>query len=239
ALEGDRDPISGFGLRALALRGKCTVLVGDPLDCFVNIGVGYLGDRLLDRKTLEIGELDRGNDLDRNGIGQIGLPGEDILNGFLLGRHGDLGFGRQTEAALRENLRVGIADRLIDGFRHHRAAIHFLEVAYRHLAWTKAVETYFVLEVDQASVRLGIEIRCGNADLEFVLQSLSEGLCDLHGVNLLPAWSGSTPTLSIWSTHGTKACVGGSADPILPGHTYPFGNRFLQYRHANAVSAWC
>src|SRR2546421_5752422 len=27
--------------------------------------------------------------------------------------------------------------------------------------------------------------------------------------------------------------------PILPGQTYPFGNRFLQYRHANAVSAWC
>jgi hypothetical protein len=34
-----------------------------------------------------------------------------------------------------------------------------------------------------------------------VLQSLSEGFCDLHGVNLLPAWSGlNAGTLSIWST---------------------------------------
>src|SRR5713226_8493446 len=45
-------------------------------------------------------------------------------------------------------------------------------------------------------------------------------------------------TLSIWWTRGIGACVGGSADPIL-GETCPFGNRFLQYRHANAVSAWC
>src|SRR6266481_2886907 len=27
--------------------------------------------------------------------------------------------------------------------------------------------------------------------------------------------------------------------PNPSGETYPFGNRFLQYRHANAVSAWC
>ena len=61
-------------------------------------------------------------------------------------------------------------------------------MADRHLARTKAVETDLVLEVHQTRVRLGIEIRCGNADLEFVLQSLGEGFCDLHGVNLLPAF---------------------------------------------------
>src|SRR6476646_4792972 len=36
-----------------------------------------------------------------------------------------------------------------------------------------------------------------------------------------------------------QAGVGGSADPYPSGETCPFGNRFLQYRHANAVSAWC
>src|SRR5665647_3700687 len=72
--------------------------------------------------------------------------------------------------------------------RHHRAAIHLLEVADRHLARTKAVETDLVLEVHQAGTRLRIEVRCGDADLEFVLQSLDEGFCDLHGVNLLPAF---------------------------------------------------
>ncbi len=188
ALEGNRDPIPGLGLGALALCGIGAVLVGDPLDGIIDIGVGHLGDRLLDRKALEVGELDRGHDLDRDRVGQIGFSGEDVLDGFFLGRHGDLGFGRQAEAALGEKLRIGVADGLVDGLRHHRAAIHLLEVAHRHLAGTKSVEANLVLEVHQTGVRLGIEIRCGNADLKFVLQSLDEGFCDLHGVNLLPAF---------------------------------------------------
>src|SRR6476661_10852662 len=36
-----------------------------------------------------------------------------------------------------------------------------------------------------------------------------------------------------------QAGVGGSAGPYPSGETYSFGNRFLQFRHANAVSAWC
>ena len=78
ALEGDGDPVAVLGLGALALRGKGTVLVGDALDRLVDVGVGHLDDRLLDRKTLEVGELDRRHHLDRNGVGQIGLPGEDV-----------------------------------------------------------------------------------------------------------------------------------------------------------------
>ena len=109
---------------------------------------------------------------------------------FCLGRHRDLGLGREAEAALGENLRVGVADGLVDGLGHHRAAIHLLEVAHRHLAGAEAVESDLVLEVNQLGARLGIEIRCGNADLEFVLQSLGEGFGDLHGVNLLPLASG-------------------------------------------------
>ena len=190
ALEVDGDAIAVFGLGALALRGIGTVLVGDALDRIVDIGVGHLGDRLLDREALEIGELDRGHDFDRHRVGEIGFAGEDVLDGFFLGRHRDLRLGRQAEAALGENLRIGIADGLVDGLGHHRAAIDLLEMAHRHLAGTEAVEADLVLEVDQLGVRLGIEIRCGNADLELVLQSLGEGFCDLHGVNLLPLSSG-------------------------------------------------
>ena len=183
-----RSPVSALAPSPLA--AIAAILVGDALDGLVDIGVGDFGDRLLDGKALEIGQLDRRHHLDRHGIGEIGFSGEDVLDGFFLGRHRHLGLGRQTETALGEDLRVGVADGLLDGLGHHRAAIDLLEVAHRHLAWTKAVETDLVLEVDQTGVRLGIEIRCGNADLEFVLQSLSEGFGDLHGVNLLPAWSG-------------------------------------------------
>src|SRR6202035_1539813 len=135
-------------------------------------------------------------------------------------RHCDLWLGRQTEPALGEDLRVGVPDGLVDSLGHNRAAIHLLQMAHRHLAGTKSVETNLVLEIHQTGVRLGIEIRCGNADLDFVLQSLGEGFCDLHGVNLLPAWSGlkKTRTLSIWSTRGREACAGSSAD-LFRGQT--------------------
>ncbi|OIQ69817.1 hypothetical protein GALL_485780 [mine drainage metagenome] len=190
ALEGDRDAVPGFGLGALALCGEAAVLLGDALDGIVDLGVRHLCDRLLDREALEIGELNRGHNLDRNGIGEIGLSGEDVIDFLLLRRHRDLGFGRQSEAALREELRVGVADGLVDGLRHHRTAVHLLEVAHGHLARTKAVDADLVLEIDQTGVRLGIEIGGRNADLEFVLQSVGDGFLHLHGVNLLPLSSG-------------------------------------------------
>ena len=166
ALEGDRDPIAGFGLGAFGLGGVGAVLVGDTLDGLIDVGVGDLDDRLLDGEALEIGELDRGHDLDRNRVSEIGFAGEDVLDRLFLGRHRDLGLGRQPETALGEDLRIGVADGLLDGLGHHRAAIDLLEMADRHLAGTEAIEPDLVLEVDQTGVRLGIEIRCGNADLE-------------------------------------------------------------------------
>ena len=129
-----------------------------------------------------------GHDLDLNRVGQVGFSGEKFFDLLLLGRHRDLGLGRETKAALGENLRVGVADGLVDGLGHDRAAIDLLEMADRHLAGTEAVEADLVLEVDQLGVRLGIEIGRGNADLEFVLQSLIEGFGDLHGVHLLFAF---------------------------------------------------
>ena len=186
ALEADRDAIAVLGLGTLGLRRIGPVLVGDPLDGLFDLGVGDFDHRLLDRERLEIGELDRRHHLDRHRVGEVGLAGEQLLDLVLLGRHRDLRLGREAEAAIGEDLRVGVADGLVDGLGHDRAAIHLLQMAHRHLARTEAVELHLVLEVDQLGARLGIEIRCGNADLELVLQSLGEGFGDLHGVNLLP-----------------------------------------------------
>src|SRR6202021_2991474 len=46
-LEGDRDPISGFSLGALALGSEAAVLLGDTLDSLVALSVGHVGHRLL------------------------------------------------------------------------------------------------------------------------------------------------------------------------------------------------
>ena len=210
-------------------------MVGDALDGLVDIGVADLGDRLFDRKALEIGQLDRGHDFDRYRVGQIGFAGENIVDGLFLGRHRDLGLGRQPKAALGENLAVGIADGLLHGFRHHRAAIDLLEVAHRHLARTKAVEANLVLEIDKTGVRLGIEIRCGNVDGEFVLQSLIEGLGDLHGVQ-----SSSRLVRPERPQHGPSGRRRAWSLRRWFGEPNSLaGNRFSSNHRANAESAWC
>ena len=213
ALEVDGHAIAALGLGALAFRSVGAVLVRDPLDRLVDIGLADLGNRLLDLKTLEIGELDRRHHLDRNRVGEIRLSRENLLDLFLLRRHRDLRFGRKAEAALGEDLRIGITDGLVDGLGHDGAAIDLLQMAHRHLARAEAVEPNLVLEVDETRVRLGIEIRCRNIDLEFVLQSLVEGFGDLHGVHLLPRSSRPmAETLSKCSARGPEACASGSAN---------------------------
>ncbi|MGY3649889.1 hypothetical protein ACVWW2_005180 [Bradyrhizobium sp. LM4.3] len=176
------DAITRFGLGALGLRGIAAIRIGDALDRLVDVGVGDFGDGLLDLEGLEVGERNRRHHLDRNRVGQIGLAVEQLLDLGLLGRHGDLRLGRKAEAALGEQLRVGVADGLVDGLSHHRAAIDLLEVRDRHLAGTEAIDFDLVLEVDELGTSLGVEIRRGNADLELVLQTFREGFCDLHGV---------------------------------------------------------
>src|SRR6185312_10564854 len=123
------------------------------------------------------------------GVGEIGLAREQFLDLLCFGRHRDLRLGREAEAALGEDLRVGVADGLVDGLGHHRLAVELLQMGDRHLARTEAVETHLVLHIDQTRVRLSIEIRCRDVDLELVLQSLIEGFGDLHDNNLLPLWS--------------------------------------------------
>jgi len=53
-------------------------------------------------------------------------------------------------------------------------------VAHRHLAGAETVQANLILQIDQACIRLGVEIRRGNADLEFVFQPFREGFGDLH-----------------------------------------------------------
>src|SRR4029077_279620 len=102
---------------------------------------------------------------------------------------------------------------------------------YRHLARTKAVDTDLAPEVDEARISFSIEIRRRNADLEFVFQSLGEGFCDLHSVNLLPAWSGvkRRNIVNLVDAQPLKAGVSGSAARSFRV-TWPFGNRSASNR---------
>src|SRR5262249_15344940 len=147
---------------------------------------------------------------------------------------GDLGFGCQAKAPFGEYLRVGIADGLIDGLGHHRSPIDFPEMAHRYLARTKAVETDLVLEVYETRPRLGVEVRCRNADLEFMLQSVSDDFLHLHGVDLLLAWPGQLAGHLQLAALGCDA-AGGLADPRPKGK--PPDGKSVGIRHAQTQLA--
>src|SRR6202012_3843995 len=139
----------------------------------------------------------------------------------------------EPETALGEDLRVGVANRLLDGLRHHRAAVNLLQMADRHLAGTEAIEANLVLEIHEARVRLGIKIGRGNADLKFVLQSLSQSFCDLHGINLLPLGPTQRPR---HFQYGQRRA--GWPAPVVR-RPPSCRTRLSSIRHANAESAWC
>ena len=78
------DAVAVLGLGALALGRERTVLLGDALHRLVDLGVGHLGDEPLELDALEIGELDRRQDFDRDRVGEIGLAVDHLLDRVLL-----------------------------------------------------------------------------------------------------------------------------------------------------------
>src|SRR5262249_40085375 len=97
--EVDDNAIAGLGLAPRLARHERPALFGNPLDGLVDLGRGHLGAELFELDALEVGELDRRHDLNRHGVGEIGLAVDDLINRALLFRQGDLGLAREPEAA--------------------------------------------------------------------------------------------------------------------------------------------
>jgi len=227
ALEGDGDAITRLGLGALGLRGIATVRIGDALDRLIDVGVGDFGDGLLDLEGLEVGERDRRHHLDRNRVGQIGFAVEQLLDLGLLGRHGDLRFGRQAEAALGEQLRVGVADGLVDGLGHHRAAIDLLEVRDRHLAGTEAVDATLSLRSTSLAPALASRSDAGTLILNsrFKPSERVSVTCMVSNLLLVRSRRACVGTLSLIDpARGERLNAGGSSDR-LPADKHPRGSR--------------
>ena len=89
-----RSPLLGLG--ALALGGERPVLLGDAGERLVDLGVGDVGDQLLELDALEIGELDRRQDLDRHRVVEVGLAVDQLLDRVLLLRQRHLAARRRA-----------------------------------------------------------------------------------------------------------------------------------------------
>ena len=148
--EIDGDAVAVLGLGALALGGERPALLGDLRQRLVDLGLGHLGVQPLELDALEIRKLDRRQDLDRHRVGEIGLALDHLLDRALLVRQRHLRLAHELEAALGDDLGVGLAHRRLDHLGHHRAAIQALEMGDRHLARTEAVDADLVLELGRA-----------------------------------------------------------------------------------------
>ena len=182
--EVDDDPIALFDLAALPLGRERPVLLGDPVERFADLGVGHFRHRTLELDALEIGELDLRQHLDRQRIGEVGLPADDLLDLGLLVRDRDLGLHGELETMIGDDLGVELANQRLDGLGHHGLAVDLLEVRHRHLARPEAAQLHLVLEFAQALGEPRLEIGGRHLDLKFALEAVGESFCDFHDDNL-------------------------------------------------------
>jgi hypothetical protein len=178
--EVDDHAVAVFDLGALAFRRIRLVLIGDLLQRLVYLGVADLRDEPLELDRAEVRERDRRQHLERKSIGQIGLPADDAIDLGLLVRDRDLRLAREPEPALLDDLRVHLADDGVDRLRHHRSAIDLAQMRHRHLAGTEARQPDPVLQIVQPPRHAGFEIGGRNGHLEFALETVGDGFCDLH-----------------------------------------------------------
>ena len=165
-----RSPVSALAPSLLGANGRlCSAM---RLSASSTSASRHLGGEPFELDALEVGELDRRHDLDRDRVGEVGLALDHLLDLALLGRHGDLPARvRKLEAALGDDLGVGLADRRLDRLGHHRAAVEPLEVRDRHLAGAEAVEPDLVLHLVEPLVDLAGKVGRWNHDLEFALEA--------------------------------------------------------------------
>ena len=183
--EIDGDAVAVLGLGALALGGERPALLGDLRQGLVDLGVGHLGVQPFELDALEIRKLDRRQDLDRHRVGEVALALDHLLDRALVLRQRDLRLAHELEAALGDDLGVGLAHRRLDHLGHHRAPIQALEMGDRDLARTEAVDADLVLELAELGISLGGQIGGGDHDLELALEAVADSFGYLHHHNLL------------------------------------------------------
>ena len=178
--KGDDDAIVLGSLLAFALRAIGLVLLADARERLVHLGLGHLAGQPGQLDGLEIGERDRRHDLDRHGVVEVALARDQFLDRVLLGRQRHLRIGGELEAALADDLVVGVAHRRLDHLGHGRAPVDAPEVGDRHLAGTEAVDADAVLQLVQARGDLGVELGGRNDHLEFALETFGQRFGNLH-----------------------------------------------------------
>ena len=138
------------------------------------------GSELLELDRGEVGELDLGQDFDRDRVGEIAPAFHHGVDFALPFRPPDLGLHGELEAMIVDDRCIGFAHRRLDGLCAHRTAVDALEMGHRHLAGTKPIDPHLALQLVEPGVDLGVEIADRNDDPVFALEALGQSFRNLH-----------------------------------------------------------
>ena len=179
ANEIHRHPVAlGGGGGALVVVGARRL--GHPLDRRHDVGVGHLGDLLLDRDVGMIGKLDLRENLEGDRVFKVGLGRDDLLDLGLLLREADGRLEGELQAVVRDDLAIDLVDGILEDVGHHRLAVHAAQMLLGNLAGAETGDVGALLERHQLVIETTREIPGGHHHLVLALQALGQGFGDLH-----------------------------------------------------------
>ena len=142
--------------QAVAVRGRAVFRLvariggAQPVERLVDVVVGHLGDRLLERDLAEVHQLELGQHLEGQRVGEVARAGEDLVDLRLVLRQRDVRLEGGTLLALRDGFAARLGDGLLHHFGHHRAAIDFAQMLLRHMAGAEALDPHPALQIVEA-----------------------------------------------------------------------------------------
>src|SRR5262249_28195460 len=138
AREVDHDPVAALDLAAFGFGRVRTILLSDPIERFVNLGIGDFGRQALELEGLEVAKLDLRQHFQRKRVGEIRLAADHTLDLGRLVRDGDLRLHGELETALLHDLGIELADHGLDRLGHDGAAVDLAQMRDRNLAGPEA-----------------------------------------------------------------------------------------------------
>ena len=173
-----RSPVSALPV----FDGEGPGALGEPADFIVDLRLGHLGNRALDRDRAEIGKLDLGKHLVGHGVGEVGLTGEDLLRGALFLGKFEVWLKRRAFAAVGEGVAGDLIDDALNDLGHGRPAVEAAKMADRYLARAKPLDADLVLELVEPRRKPAVQFGGRNDHLELAPQSFDHRRIDLHSL---------------------------------------------------------
>ena len=176
-------------LRLAVLGRERARTLGEFLDLRIDIGIGNLGDRTLDRDRTELGEFDLGQDLVGHGVGQIGFAVENLLGGALVLGQLEVRLLRSALAPTGHCIASDLVDDRLNDLRHFGLAEHPLQMGHRHLAGPESFDSDLPLKGVEPRREPVVQLSGRHHDLKFPLQPFDHRRVDLHSLlSLLTHW---------------------------------------------------